>query len=137
MKLGAATVLVLGAIWLALPKASGRPIGTAHAHDLYSDLRTRDGTQSCCNDRDCRPAKFRITATGVQMLVGGQWIPVPERTIQYRSLPSDRTEGGHWCGHGLSIGHPVTVCAILLPNSVKAPGEPPARAAALGARASQ
>jgi hypothetical protein len=52
------------------------------------------------------------------MLIGGQWIVVPNDTIQYRALDGDtgETAGGHWCG--LSGGHvTVTYCAILPPSS--------------------
>jgi hypothetical protein len=33
------------------------------AHDIYSHLRDRLGG-SCCNEKDCRPAPYRMTATG-------------------------------------------------------------------------
>ena len=121
----AATVVGWAMLWLG--------IGPTHGHGLYTGLMTRDGTKSCCNDRDCRPVKYKITSGGVQMLVADQWLRVPESVIQYRTLPNDVTEGGHWCGHGLSIGHPVTVCAFLPPRSTKAPEHsPPGVAANIG-----
>jgi hypothetical protein len=91
------------------------------AHDIYSHLSDPKGV-SCCNDRDCRPAPYRVTPTGVQMYVGGAWIAIPDATIQYRALPGDtgETGGGHWCGTPLdpSIGILFkTHCAILPPNS--------------------
>jgi len=52
------------------------------------------------------------------MLISGQWIAVPNDTIQYRALDGDtgETAGGHWCG--LPGGHvAVTYCAILPPSS--------------------
>jgi hypothetical protein len=56
------------------------------------------------------------------MLVDGEWIAVPEYTIQYRALPGDtgETAGGHWCGdirtkHGDGLDY-STHCAILPPN---------------------
>ena len=116
---------LLVATGLLLLTGWGQMVGVAQAHDLYADLKTKDGKQSCCNDRDCRPAKYKVTSSGVQMLVMGQWLRIPESVIQYRTLPNDVTEGGHWCGHGLSIGHPVTVCAFLPPRSTKAPEHSP------------
>ena len=46
------------------------------------------------------------------MLVSGEWIVVPDETIQYRTVEGDtgETAGGHWCG---TTGH----CAILPPSS--------------------
>jgi hypothetical protein len=100
----------------------------AQAHDIYSHLVDRWG-RSCCDDRDCRPVPYRFTATGLQMLVNGQWIDVPNHTILYRTLPDDpgETGGGHWCGFAHksyeSDVDPVytTRCAILPPKSGVAP----------------
>ena len=56
------------------------------------------------------------------MFVEGEWIGVPDATIQYRALPGDtgETDGGHWCGRfengpGYRLGY-ATYCAILPPN---------------------
>ena len=88
-----------------------------HAHDIYIGLTDRNGV-SCCNDMDCQPAPYRITPSGVQVLVGGQWIAVPDDTIQYRVLPGDtgETDGGHWCGW-TTVRGTRTFCTILPPNS--------------------
>ncbi len=102
---------------------------TADAHDIYLPLKDRWGN-SCCHDKDCRPASYRVTPSGVQMLVDGEWIAVPEYTIQYRALPGDtgETAGGHWCGdirtkHGDGVDY-STHCAILPPNAA-AVAKPP------------
>jgi hypothetical protein len=101
----------------------------AKAHDIYSPLRDRFGN-SCCDEKDCRPAPYRVTPTGVQMLVNGEWIAVPEYTIRYRSLLGDtgETAGGHWCGRiqnrrddGVDY---ITHCAVLPPNHAAIPGPP-------------
>ena len=87
------------------------------AHDIYATLKNSAG-RSCCNDHDCRPAHYRVSAAGVQMLVSGEWILLPNWAIQYRTLEGDtgETAGGHWCG--LSGGFvTVTYCAVLPPNS--------------------
>jgi hypothetical protein len=94
----------------------------SQAHDIYSPLVDSTG-RSCCHDQDCRPAPYRVRATGVQMYVEGKWITVPNHTIQYRALAGDtgETAGGHWCGfipdrysHRRDY---VTFCAILPPNA--------------------
>jgi hypothetical protein len=87
----------------------------SRAHDIYSSLVDREG-QTCCHDRDCRPARYRTTAVGVEMLVDGRWLVVPGDTIQYRALDGDtgETAGGHWCG---KLEYGVTYCAVLPPNS--------------------
>jgi hypothetical protein len=33
------------------------------AHDIYSHLRDEVGA-SCCDNRDCRPALYRVSASG-------------------------------------------------------------------------
>jgi hypothetical protein len=92
------------------------------AHDIYSRLLGSWGN-SCCDDKDCRPAPFRVTPDGVQMLIDGEWIEVPGYTIQYRALYGDsgETGGGHWCGRSYqkvdnSVFH-VTQCAVLPPGT--------------------
>jgi hypothetical protein len=96
------------------------------AHDIYSHLKDRWGN-SCCDEKDCRPVPYRVTPTGVQMFVDGEWIAVPDYAIQYRALPGDtgETAGGHWCGriqngHGDRMDY-ATHCAILPPNAAAVP----------------
>jgi len=102
----AAALLAITASWPA-------PI---EAHDIYTTLKDRFGA-SCCSEHDCRPAHYRMTASGVQMLVSGGWIVVPDETIQYRTLEGDtgETAGGHWCG--ITGFGTRTHCAILPPSS--------------------
>jgi hypothetical protein len=102
--------------------------GSIQAHDIYSHVVNELGF-NCCDTKDCKPAHYRITATGVQVLLAQTWITVPDNSIIYRALESDtgETYGGHWCG---VEGHwedgsrnpddPVTRCAILPPNSASA-----------------
>ena len=87
------------------------------AHDIYTGLTDKDGT-SCCNNLDCRPVQYRMTPVGVQVLVDGKWIAVPDDTIQYRVLPGDtgETGGAHWCGWTTNW-KTKTYCTILPPNS--------------------
>jgi hypothetical protein len=72
----------------------------AEGHDIYSGLMDRLGESSCCNEMDCRPAHYRVTSAGVEMLLDDEWVRVPNDVIQYRSLAGDtgETRGGHWCG---------------------------------------
>ena len=60
-------------------------------YTIYSHLRDTLGG-SCCDNRDCRPARYRLREGGVQMLVDGQWIAVPENRIQYLALPGNTGE---------------------------------------------
>ena len=98
----------------------------SEAHDIYSPLKDRWGN-SFCNDQDRRPVPYRVTPSGVQMLVHGNWIAVPDHMIQYRALPGDtgETAGGHWCGEiRLMQDEKVrysTLCAILPPNATSLP----------------
>jgi hypothetical protein len=90
------------------------------AHDIYIGLYSKYGT-ACCDHSDCRPARYRETSVGVQMLVDLEWISVPPDAIQYRLLLGDSGEsgGGHWCGHRVNepseTGY-FTFCAILPPR---------------------
>jgi hypothetical protein len=101
------------------------------AHDIYSHLRDEVGA-SCCDDQNCRPALYRVSASGVQMLVDQRWIDVPDERIQYRALLGDtgETGGGHWCGstYKPDFGNPnavyVTKCAVLPPQSASAQDRP-------------
>jgi hypothetical protein len=101
------------------------------AHDIYSHLLDEVGA-SCCDNRDCRPALHRVSASGVQMLVDQRWIDVPDERIQYRALLGDtgETGGGHWYGstYQPDFGNPTTVymtkCAVLPPQSASAQDRP-------------
>ena len=63
------------------------------AHDIYSHLWDFSGA-SCCDNRDCQPADYRLVMGEVQMFVYGQWITVPRDKFQYRALPGDTGETG-------------------------------------------
>lgn len=104
-------------VFVALALVANAP-HRAGAHDIYGSLVDKAGRR-CCNDTDCRPAPYRVTPTGIQMLVDGRWLAVPESAIQYRVLPGDtgETGGAHWCG-GLDPDGWVRIhCAVLPPRS--------------------
>jgi hypothetical protein len=77
----AAAILTVSAIWPS----------PAEAHDIYTSLTEGSGA-SCCSGKDCRSAHYRITTAGVEMLVGGDWILIPDSKIQYRTLEGDKGE---------------------------------------------
>src|SRR5215211_4367504 len=95
--------------------------GRSPAHDIYTHLMSKSG-KSCCDNSDCRPARYRITSSGVEMLVGETWVWVPRGIIEYRMLEGDtgETNGGHWCGERYEGGF-VTYCAFLPPTLAAAP----------------
>jgi hypothetical protein len=115
----AAYLMIVGLTLLASSIWPSRP----EAHDIYATLTDSNGA-SCCNGRDCHPARYRTTTAGVEMLVGGHWILIPNGKIQYRTLEGDTggTAGGHWCG---VLDFEVTYCAILTPRSSLTSGESP------------
>jgi hypothetical protein len=98
------------------------------SHDIYVGLKDASG-RPCCDNGDCRPALYRISPSGVHMLVEGVWITVPGPLLQYRLLYGDtgETAGGHWCGFTeerdpeLKGGPPLTFCAILPPSFAARP----------------
>jgi hypothetical protein len=114
-------------------------VAYAEGHDIYSGLKDHRGEASCCDERDCRPAHYRITPAGVEMLLDDEWVRVPDSVVQYRRLDGDtgETGGGHWCGvanwkqqdqfpgleypppphhPGLHLSRFSTRCAILPPG---------------------
>jgi len=111
------STLVTAALAISLP---------LQVHDIYAPLVDRWG-KSCCDDSDCRPAPYRHTRTGVQMLVDGRWIDLPAVAIQRRTLSGDtgETAGGHWCGAVHENSEPnlapiyTTRCAILPPEATE------------------
>ena len=93
--LGGAAAWPLNCAVVSLAITASWP-ASIEAHDIYTTLTDTAG-ESCCHKRDCRPAHYRRTAAGVEMLVGEEWIAVPDETIQYRALEGDtgETAGGH------------------------------------------
>jgi hypothetical protein len=96
------------------------------AHDIYHGLTSNFG-KDCCDNSDCRPAHYRTTPAGVQMLIDQVWIRVPRAAIQHRLLSGDSGEtfGGHWCGrrandidalNDASVEGYFTFCAFLPPG---------------------
>jgi hypothetical protein len=105
-------------IGLALVVIWSTPI---EAHDIYTDLKNK-WEMSCCDSSDCRPARYRVSRSGVEMLVNNRWISIPRAMVEHRSLEGDtgETNGGHWCGQPYE-NTAITYCAFLPPNSALAP----------------
>lgn len=73
---------------------------SARAHDPYTTWRTHTGV-SCCDKRDCRPAKAKWTPDGWQVRLRGQWCAIPARVV--RPYPSP--DGGpHVCASLTATG---------------------------------
>ena len=80
-----------------------------HHEQFYKHLKIPGTAMSCCNNMDCRPAKYRITATGVEMEIAGRWIETP----QSRLIEHVDAEQGHWCGTNEYAPTPTTFCAVI------------------------
>ena len=106
-----APILIVALLAPASHVKAEDPTGHAlHHHGFYDGLKQPGTNLSCCHDKDCRPAKFRITQSGVQFQIAGKWIDAPAE----RTLEIDTPDGaGHWCGYGESTNAPHTYCAIV------------------------
>ena len=89
-------MMMIAMLILSVPCAEG--------HDIYSGLMDRLGESSCCDERDCRPAHYRITSAGVEMLLDDEWVGVPNDVIQYRSLDGDTAKPTADTGAASRIG---------------------------------
>ena len=70
---------------------------TVPAHDIYTDLRDRDG-HLCCNGQDCRPVQATVLPNGNYYLpstgeiipaeeIGDEAMIVAETSASIRSMP--------------------------------------------------
>lgn len=79
---------LLAAVMLALTATaavSQDHSGHATWHHVYKNWMTQSGT-SCCNDQDCAPGRTRVSQSGVEVEIAGDWVRVPpERVRPYRS----------------------------------------------------
>ena len=51
----------------------------------FRDLREPDTGRSCCSISDCRPAEARTRGDHYEVLIEGQWLPVPPEKVLNRS----------------------------------------------------
>lgn len=125
-------IVAFAASWFVLPRVLAvgllaLSIGPLDAHDIYTHLKDSTG-RSCCSGADCRPVPYRQTSSGVQMLIEGVWVPIPEAQIEQRSIEGDtgETGGGHWCGRRLGGARFLTYCAFVPPGATQiVPHGPP------------
>ena len=113
--------------WLATSMFMASATVSAHVNEMGMDYRRykdRYG-QSCCHDRDCRPAADFVETvvngqTVVRLLINGIWISV-SRSYVVREYASDGR--AHFCGRLHVPGNdpsdvkPEPVCVILPPRN--------------------
>lgn len=95
--------------------------GPLAAHDIYTHLKNSAG-RSCCDGSDCRPVPYRQTSSGVQMLIEGVWVTIPDSQVEQRAIEGDtgETGGGHWCGRRLNGENRfMTYCAFVPPSATR------------------
>ncbi len=117
--------ITIAALLLAFPVRAGEIQGHGQYHaDFYSKLKQPKSGRSCCNDRDCRPARYRATHRGYEFLVYGRWVRVRNSKLMIEDTPDD---GGHICGQFVGDQHPLGIyviysdyvyCAIVPKGSV-------------------
>jgi hypothetical protein len=79
---------------------------TVLAHDIYSDLRDRDG-RLCCNGQDCRPVEATVLPDG------NYYLPATDETIPADMATPSPDDRFHHCVDsaifplGLDRGRPV------------------------------
>lgn len=110
--------------------------GEARAHDIYTPLRSKNGTP-CCGGTDCAAATYRERGGTFEFLTREKhWIAIPVDRIQFIPIPgdppSDDSHRGHLCyraaaefdraddpdrfsGEGQSIH---IYCAFIEPGSI-------------------
>ena len=114
--------------WLVLCMLLGASAASAHVNDRGMDYRAykdRYG-QSCCDDRDCRPAvDFVETVVSgravVRLLIDGTWITVSRSYV----VADHATDGrAHFCGklHASPSNpadvKPEPICVILTGENI-------------------
>lgn len=88
-----AALLLLSSVVCLLPSAFGAP--PEHADPAlapwFKSLAQPDSGVSCCSLADCRPAEYRQGKEGYEVLIEGEWVPVPpEKILQRIDNPTGR-----------------------------------------------
>jgi hypothetical protein len=92
-------------------------VGHGSWHEsFYSKLKRKDTKTSCCNLTDCVPTQSRMTDSGYQVMVEGEWTPVPQEVIQNVTAPDG---GAHVCFPKASAIYPkgTLFCVVLPPET--------------------
>lgn len=111
-------LLALAVLWHALATAQpyeGRHgVGHENWHaDFYSKLMRKNTRTSCCNLIDCVPTQSRMVGDRHEVLVEGEWTPVPPETIQPVTAPDG---GAHVCFPKPGAHYPKgTIFCVVLP----------------------
>src|SRR5262245_47519512 len=82
---------------------------------FYSKLVRKDNKTSCCNLADCSPTTSRVVGDHYEVLVEGEWTPVPKDVIQNVTAPDG---GAHVCAprqRGIHKG--MLYCVVLPPET--------------------
>jgi hypothetical protein len=91
--------------------------GHDHWHEgFYSKLKRKDGKTSCCSLSDCVPTTSRTVGDRYEVLVEGEWTPVPKDVIQNVTAPDG---GAHVCFPKASPYYPKghLFCVVLPPET--------------------
>jgi hypothetical protein len=83
---------------------------------FYSKLKRKDNKTSCCNLNDCVPTQSRMIEDRYEVLVEGEWTPVPRDVIQNVTAPDG---GAHVCFPKASTIYPkgTLFCVVLPPET--------------------
>jgi hypothetical protein len=83
---------------------------------FYSKLKRKDNKTSCCNLNDCVPTQSRMMNDRYEVLVEGEWTPVPQEVIQNVTAPDG---GAHVCFPKASTIYPkgTLFCVVLPPET--------------------
>src|SRR5262249_18935827 len=79
---------------------------------FYSKLIRKDTKTSCCNLSDCRPTLSRMVDDHYEVMVDGEWLPVPKEAIQNVAAPDG---GAHVCAPRQSGRNKGTIYCVVLP----------------------
>jgi hypothetical protein len=82
---------------------------------FYSKLIRKDTKTSCCNLSDCRPSLSRMVGDHYEVMVDGEWLPVPKEAIQNVSAPDG---GTHVCAPRQNGRNKGTIYCVVLPPEI-------------------
>lgn len=80
-----------------------------HHRGFYDGLLRNDTGGSCCNDSDCRPTQTRVFRGAREVMVNGEWLPIPARAILRKRSPDGLP---HVCAQERTV-----VCVVLEPET--------------------
>jgi len=77
-------------IWAVLCVVVGFLIARAHAHEIYTGLKDKQG-QLCCGSDDCEPTHYRIEHGEAYAFLTREnhWVVIPKDRITFLPVPGD------------------------------------------------